>query len=218
MQADQSRRGFTITSLDELDRIPLEDSHWRPVRRTLGVTAFGINGYTANAGEEVIEPHDETSAGAGGHEELYAVVAGAAEFTADGERLEAPTGTLVRVDVGVHRSAIATQDETTVLVIGGAPGAALPVSPFEYWYAAQGPYSRGDYAGAIEVASDGLADYPEHPSLHYQLACYHSLAGDSDRAVEHLATAAAGNPEVLDWAADDADLNAIRAHPRFPAS
>ena len=210
---------WALARLDELERIPLEPSLWRPIRRALGVTAFGINAYTAaRAGDEVIEPHDETSAGAGGHEELYLVASGSAEFTIDGERVEAPPGTLIRIDPGVRREAAATSDETTVVVIGGAPGAALPASPFEHWYAAQGPFSRGDYEGAIAIASDGLADYPEHPSLRYQLACYSALAGDREAALEHLRVAVAGNPETAAWAADDADLDSIRDDPRFPPS
>ncbi len=33
---------------------------WKPVRKTLGLTAFGINAYTAaSAGDEVVEDHDE---------------------------------------------------------------------------------------------------------------------------------------------------------------
>ena len=212
-----AERRFQATRIDDLERIPLEANQWRPIRRALGVTGFGINAYTAaNAGDEVIEPHDETSAGAGGHEELYLVVSGAAEFEVDGESVEAPAGTMILVPVASRRVATATEPDTTVLVIGGVPG-SMPVSPFEYWYAAQGPYSRGDYEGAIEVASEGLAQYPEHPSLHYQLACYNALAGRTQKALEHLRIAEAGNPQVLEWADDDPDLDSIRDDPGYPA-
>jgi tetratricopeptide (TPR) repeat protein len=210
---------FTVTRIDDLERVPLEHAQWRPIRRALGVTGFGINAYTAaKAGEEVIEPHDETSAGAGGHEELYLIVSGAADFTIDGERVAAPAGSLILVGVATHRVAIATEDETTVLVIGGVPGSALPVSPFEYWYAAQTPYARGDYDEAIAIASEGLADYPEHPTLRYQLACYAALAGRSDEALEHFRIAARANPEVIEWAAGDEDLASIRDDPRFSSA
>jgi mannose-6-phosphate isomerase-like protein (cupin superfamily) len=209
-------RRFQVTRIDELERIPLEGKQWRPIRRALGVSGFGINAYTAaEAGDEVIEPHDETSAGAGGHEELYLVVSGTAEFTIEGERVEAPAGTVILIPVAAHRVATATEPETTVLVIGGVPG-SLPVSPFEYWYAAQAPYSRGDYDEAVAVASEGLTDYPEHPTLHYQLACYNALAGHRDEALEHLRTAEAGNPQVLEWANGDPDLDSIRDDPRYP--
>ena len=99
--------------------------HFRPVRRALGITAFGINGYTADAGERVIEEHDETGSGAGVHEELYLVIAGAATFELDGRETTAPAGTLVFVpDPKTRRGAIASEAGTTVVVIGGRPGAA----------------------------------------------------------------------------------------------
>jgi hypothetical protein len=58
--------------IDDLERIPLEDGIvYRPIRRPLGVTAFGANAYTADKpGEHVIEPHDETSPGSAKHAEL----------------------------------------------------------------------------------------------------------------------------------------------------
>jgi mannose-6-phosphate isomerase-like protein (cupin superfamily) len=209
-------RRFQVTRIDELERIPLEGKQWRPIRRALGVTGFGINAYTAaDAGDEVVEPHDETSAGAGGHEELYLVVSGAAEFEIDGERVDAPTGTMILIPVAAHRVATAAEAETTVLVIGGVAG-SMRASPFEYWYAAQGPYSHGEYEEAFRMAAEGLADYPEHPSLHYQLACYQALAGNRDEALEHLRIAEAGNPQVLEWADGDPDLDSIRDDPRYP--
>jgi hypothetical protein len=208
---------YRLSRVDDLERVPLEAGIWRPIRRTLGMTSVAINAYTgAKAGDEVIEPHDETSAGAGGHEELYLVVSGEAEFAIDGEVVAAPVGTMILIDVGTHRSATAKADETTVLVIGGPPGAALPVSPFEHWYAAESAYLAGDYDRAYEIAAAGLADYPEHPTLNYQLACYRALAGKSDEALRHFQIAAAANPEVTEWAADDEDLDSIRDLPGFP--
>ncbi len=182
---------YRLTRVDDLDRVPLEAGIWRPIRRTLGMTSVAINAYTgASAGDEVIEPHDETSAGAGGHEELYLVASGEAEFEIDGEAVPAPTGTMILIDVGTQRSATAKADETTVLVIGGPPGAALPVSPFEHWYAAEPAYLAGDYDRAYEIAAPGLADYPEHPTLNYQLACYRALAGKTEEALRHFQIAA----------------------------
>ncbi len=208
------RPPFAAVRLDELER----SGTWRPVRRRLDVTAVGINAYTADdPGDEVIEPHDETSAGAGRHEEVYVVLTGRADFTIAGERLDAPAGTLVRVDVGVPREAVAAEPRTTVLVVGGRPGSALPVSPFEHWYAAQPAYEAGDYRRAIEIASQGLADWPDHPTLRYQLACYEALAGEPDRALEHLRSAFGRDARLREWAEQDADLDSLRARPDYPA-
>jgi mannose-6-phosphate isomerase-like protein (cupin superfamily) len=218
LSPEQPAGGYAVTSVEALDRVDLGHSIWRSVRRPLGITALGVNAYSADkAGDGVIEPHDERSFGAGGHEELYVVMEGAARFTIDGETVDAPAGTLIRVDVGVHREAVATADATVVLVLGAEPGAAMPVSPFEYWYAAEEPYRRGDYEAAIAIASDGLADHADNPSLNYQLACYHALAGHSDQALDHLEVAVRGNRETATWAAADEDLDAIREDPRFPS-
>ena len=205
---------YSVLRLDDVERIPMADGVFRPVRRALGVTAFGVNAYTADeAGDPVIETHDETSAGAAGHEELYLVAAGEAEFEIDGERVGAPAGTMLLVAPGTMRGARAVAPATTVLVFGGAPGAGGPISPFEYWYAAEPYYRSGDYARAVEVASEGLAEHPDHPSLHYQLACYEALGGNREAAIEHLRIAYANNPATRDWAAGDEDLASIRDDP-----
>jgi hypothetical protein len=204
---------FSVLHLDEAERIQGHGFWWRPLRKTLGSTAFGINAYTADAGGEVIESHDETSAGSAGHEELYVVASGAATFTVDGEDVTAPAGTLLLVPPGTRRGAVATEPETTVLVIGGVPGAAGPRTPFEYWYEAEPHYRSGDYGRAVEIASQGLADWPEHPSLRYQLACYEALAGHHEAAVEHLKVAFEHNPDTREWAAGDDDLASVRDDP-----
>lgn len=207
----------TVIRLDEVDSISVAGVNWLPLRRALGATGFGIAAFTAGqAGEHLIEPHDETSGGAGGHEEVYVVIAGRARFTLGEEELAAPAGTLVRVPVGLHRSALAEEAATTVLAIGGVPGAALPPSAYEYWFLAEPAYRAGDYERAIEIASQGLADYPDHPSLRYQLACYCSLAGRGDEAMEHLGAAFAANPETRNWARGDSDLDPIRNRPDYP--
>ena len=202
---------YAVSHIDALERARLaEAGWWRPVRRTLGLTAVGANAYTADvAGAPLIEPHDELSPGAGGHEELYVVLTGAATFTVADETIEAPAGTLLRVGVGVPRSAVASAAATTVLVVGGRPQSAMPPSPFEYWYAAQPAYDAGDYERAIAIASEGLAYYAEHGGLNYQLACFHALAGDTDEAARHLRIAFEADPRTRAWAEDDHDLDGV---------
>jgi len=198
-----------VLNLAELARIRLADGmDYRPIRKAMGVSAFGINAYTADAGALVIEPHNELGDGSGKHEELYVVVTGEAEFELDGETVPAPVGTLVFVAPEQHRAARALAADTTVLVIGGKPGAAGPPSPFEYWYFAS---AAGDHAKAYEVAAEGLAAYPDNPNLQYNLACYAALAGKEDRALQHLQRAFELKPESREWAAEDSDLDSIRS-------
>jgi tetratricopeptide (TPR) repeat protein len=210
---------FRVAHLDDLDRIEVAGGQYRPIRRRLGVRAFGINAYTAaRAGDQVVEHHTEGAGGGSGRqEELYMVLSGHAEFTVAGETVDAPPGTMVFIpDVDAERSAVARADATTVLVIGGPADSPIPTSPFEYWFAAAAPYGEGDYDRAVEVASEGLAEWPESGQLNYQLACFHALAGRRERALEHLAIAFANEPKVAQWASDDADLDSIRDDPAFP--
>jgi hypothetical protein len=204
-----------VTHIDELERVKTGGAGlWRPIRRALGVTGFGVNAYTAEqAGEELIERHDERSFGAGGHEELYVVLTGRAAFEVGGEEIDAPAGTLVLVPPGEVRAATAAEPDTTVMIVGGRPGAALPVSPFEYWYAALPAYEAGDYARAIEIASEGLADHPQNPSLRYQLACFEALGGNRAAAIRHLRIAFDNNPATREWASGDEDLESVRDDP-----
>jgi tetratricopeptide (TPR) repeat protein len=210
---------FRVSHLEDLDRIEAAGVVYRPIRRPMGVRAFGINAYTAaRAGDEVIERHDEVSGGgAGRQEEVYLVLAGHAEFTVAGETVDAPEGTLVFIpDLTAERRAVAKADETTVVVVGGPADSPIPTSPFEYWFAAEPAYKAGDYDRAAEIASEGLAEWPQHGTLHYQLACYHALAGRREHALAHLATAVENEPRAAEWAAGDSDLDSIRDDPAFP--
>lgn len=206
-----------VVRLGELETVHAAGVNWQPVRRALGITAFGINAYTADRDECLIEEHDERSTGAGGHEELYLILRGQARFTVDGAEIEADPGTLVFVpETTARRSAIALADGTTALVVGGPAGSIKP-SPWEHVFAALPMAQDGDPAEAYATASTGLADHPDNPALHYNLACYASLAGETDRALAHLTRAFEGDPSTREWAATDADLDPIRSDPRFPA-
>jgi hypothetical protein len=209
--------GYRAVGLGELERVPLEDGEWRPIRRRLGVTAFGVNAYTAaGAGDPVIEKHDETGPGSGKHEELYLVATGAATFTIDGEQVEAPQHTLLLIEPDSVRAAVATEPETTILVFGGKPGAGMPPSPFEYWYSAIPAHEAGDHERAYEIVAEGLEQHPGHGTIHYVLGCQAALMGRREQALEHLRTAFANDPRTREWAKDDEDLAGLRNDPEFP--
>ncbi len=205
-----------VLHLDEIEGIPVFGTLvWKPVRKTLGVTAFGINAYTAaNAGDEVVEEHTEQQLG---HEEIYAVVSGHATFRVDGEKIDAPAGTLVYLDdVTQKRQAVANEPGTTVLAIGGVPG-KHDVSAWEYFFPALAPMRDGDYETARRLLEEGLVE-KDAPVLHYQLACVEALSGNRDRALDELTLAAGGSENLREHAQTDADLASIRDDPRFPTS
>jgi quercetin dioxygenase-like cupin family protein len=75
--------------------------HWRPLRRTLGIEAFGINAYTADkAGDDVVERHSEETLR---HEEIYVVLSGSGRMKLDDEVIELERLDAIRVAPGVMR-------------------------------------------------------------------------------------------------------------------
>jgi tetratricopeptide (TPR) repeat protein len=201
--------------LDEIEGVPVFGTLvWKPVRKTLGVTAFGINAYTAgNAGDEVVEEHTEEQLG---HEEIYVVLDGHAMFTVDGEAVDAPAGTLVYLDDPAQkRHAVAKEAGTTVLAIGGVPG-KHETSAWEYWFPALPLIRAGDYDAARRMLEEALRE-KEGPVMHYQLACLEALAGNRERALAELGIAIEGGERFREYAAADEDFASIRDDPRFPA-
>ena len=79
-----------IKHIEDIPQVPAGGVGYRLVRRELGIRAFGTNAFTADAGVQLIEEHDETGAGAGRHEELYVVIAGHARFSIDGVERTVP--------------------------------------------------------------------------------------------------------------------------------
>jgi AraC-like ligand binding domain len=183
-------RRFRTTTLDAIEEIDAVDGtlRWKPVRRTLGIGAFGVNAYVGDAGQLVIEEHDEvSSSGSGGHEELYLVVRGHATFTIDGEALDAPAGTLVFLpDPEARREATAEEDGTLLMAFGGDPDAPYAVSAWEHTFAAALPEHEGN------------------PQIHYALARHLARDGRLDDALAELRRAYDADPEqVARWARGD---------------
>jgi quercetin dioxygenase-like cupin family protein len=204
-----------VIHIEELESIPGPGSlTWRPVRRALGVRAFGCNAYTAaTAGDDVVEPHTEDPKLA--HQELYFVAAGRATFTIDGRSYDAPSGTYVFVpDPESHRHAVAAEAGTTVLSFGGPP--TFVPSAWEWTFLA-GPLMASDPGRAQAILSNGLDTHPGSPSLHYNIACVYARQGRSDQALESLRAAVQLLPETARWAKEDSDFESLREDPEFQA-
>jgi tetratricopeptide (TPR) repeat protein len=208
-----STQSFTSARLDE---IPLLDDGRVPmriVRHHLGIRAFGINAFVANeAGKPAINEHDEADSG---HEELYLVLSGHALFTVDGEEIDAPEGTLLRVEPAARRGAVAKVPETTILAVGAVPGQAYRASGWEVSSPAMAAFLVKDYAKAIEQLEPLVEQYPQYPALPYNLACAESLAGRTDHAIGYLRRALEADDSLRELARTDSDLDAIRDDPRF---
>ena len=201
--------GYEIASLTGVGSLPGPGTlRWTPIRKHFGITAFGVNAYTATeAGQDVVEEHDEARLG---HEELYVVVTGRATFVLDGEEHEVPAGSAVYLrDPKVNRFARAEEPGTTVLAIGGKPG-QHDVSAWEYFFSAYPKADTGDYEGALAELDAGLAQKPDHPPLLYHRACILARAGRHDEARGVLERALEGDPNLQKWADEDEDLAALR--------
>jgi hypothetical protein len=198
---------WKIARLDEIRGSDL------PIREHLGIHAFGFNIRTPEDGVLVNE-HDEASTG---QEELYVVLDGNVTFEIDGEAVEATRGTLLAVAPQSRRKATG---EGTVLVIGGKPGEAYQgVDWGDAW-----PFHRDSitayrdarYAEALQAVRRALEQIPDHPGLHYNYACFATLAGDTgDETFAHLHRAVDLRPRFRDDARRDDDLAALRNDPRF---
>lgn len=187
------------------------------VRRSLGITAFGIGAFRADKGSHVIPEHTETGFGSDGQEELYLVLEGAATFEIDGEQLEAPAGTLVFVqNPRARRAAIATTDGATVLAVGGTPGKAYDPPPPEA-EEAFAAYNTGDFGRAVERQLVALEQRPDHVLLLFNAACFEARLGRTDDALAHLERAIAVDDGIKELIRSDEDLDSLRDDPRFAA-
>ena len=98
-------------------------------------------------------------------------------------------------------------------MIGGKPGAAGPPSPFEYWYLAEPAYRAGEYDRAYEIAPRASSTTPTTRPLQYQLGCYAALAGRREDALRAPRARVRAQPGEgpREWAADDSDIDSVRA-------
>lgn len=208
---------YEVHRIDDLELVPIADAdiNWRPIRRPLGIRAFGINAYTANEGKHVVEEHSETQLE---HEEVYVVLTGRARFILGDDEVEVRAGAFVYVrDPQTKRGAIALEDGTTVLAVGGKPGEAYEPSAWESWFAAAPHRERGEYEQALAIIETDLKQRPDHPALLYETACYEALLGRRDDAVGHLRQAVEREPRFAESAIEDEDFVSLAGDPEFLA-
>jgi mannose-6-phosphate isomerase-like protein (cupin superfamily) len=203
---------FKVAAVDEIEAIDYrQETHMRPVREHLGITAFGTNAWTAaEAGDRLIPEHQEDE----GNEELYAVLRGRARFEIDGESVDAPAGTLVFVRPEGNRTAFAEEAGTTVLALGSTVGQPYHGGGWEVWAQFHPLYEAGEYETVIDSARETL-EASGYAAPLYNLACCEALAGRTDDAIGHLRAAIEKRPNLRDLAKEDSDLDALREEPGF---
>ncbi len=114
MSGPTKSAGYAVSSLGQMG----DGYGFRKIRRTVGVTAFGMNALVLPAGYETgIHYHDE-------QEETYFVHQGEVEFRfGDGTRHVLGPGGVVRVDASTHRGMRnAGEGDAIVVIAGGKDG------------------------------------------------------------------------------------------------
>ena len=205
---------YRIATVDELQDIAYrQDTHMRPVRHHLGITAFGTNAWTAaNVGDRLMPEHEEDE----GSEELYVVLQGRARFEIGDDTVDAPAGTLVFVAPETNRTAFAEEAGTTVLAVGSTVGKAYEAGGWEVWAEFHPAYEAGDYEAVISGARETL-EASGYATPLYNLACCEAMTGRTDDAIGHLRIAFERRPSLVNIAKEDTDLDPLRDEPEFRA-
>jgi quercetin dioxygenase-like cupin family protein len=206
--------GYEIVSLAELERYRSEshgDARLLPLRRRLGLRAFGANGWTAEVGKQVVPRHGEMS----GNEELYVVVSGRATFEVGDETHDAPAGTLVYVQSETVRQAVAEEPDTIVLAVGGTPGEAFVVHGWDDLVVAFAEAKAGRVEEGRAIMREVVARHPDNWQNTYNFACFEARFGEPDAAFEHLRAAVDASGDARTYARDDADLNGLHEDQRW---
>jgi tetratricopeptide (TPR) repeat protein len=152
-----------------------------------------------------------------------------AETPAPARRLlERALGELGQLPEEVRQGALASLIEGEALRAMGSWAAALEplgraalIDPkrMEAWLGLGWCYKRLDrLPDAIRSLKAGLAASPRQPMLLYNLACYHSLAGNVAAAIDHLTRAIAIDERFRDLTGTERDFDPIRTDPRFVAA
>jgi tetratricopeptide (TPR) repeat protein len=213
--------GDAVVHVDDVPELEDGRCPMRPVRHHLGITGFGVTAWTArNAGDRIVNEHREADTAedeADRDEELYVVVRGHAVFELDGERKDAPAGTLVFVRPGVNRTAFAEELGTTVVAVGGTPGKAYDPVGWELWAPIAPLYRAGEYAEVVARGREAIEAAPQYGLLFYNVACCESLTGQTAEALEHLRRAIERSGRFREYAKGDSDLDAICTEPEFEA-
>jgi uncharacterized cupin superfamily protein len=104
---------FTILQIDEVE----SSGNWLLARRSLGLTAFGMNIVDIAPGEQIPE-HDETERD---QQEVFVVVTGEPSIVIDGQAHELSAGCMARLDPHLTRTVVNTGKEPARVLIISAP-------------------------------------------------------------------------------------------------
>jgi tetratricopeptide (TPR) repeat protein len=116
-----------------------------------------------------------------------------------------------------QRSAVALEDGTTILVVGGRPGGVFQPRAWETNAEVIELFAENRIEEAREILRGAFEDYEDGESIEYNLACCEARLGNVDGAFGHLERSLTARPDLAELAQDDDDLSALRGDPRFAA-
>jgi len=215
---DRDNRSFRVLSILREESVPIQGGtlQWVPLRRRMGIRAFGTNAFrAAREGDTVIEDHVESP----GQEELYLVVSGRVKFVLGEEEFVAPAGTAVFVpQPDLRRRGDALEEDTVVLAVGGWPDQPYHTLPWEPIYLAQESMRQGDWAAAADTLEREAGEHRDTAILQFRLACCHARLGEHELALEELRRAIEINPSMRERAASEEHLASLRELVGWPAA
>jgi len=104
---------FTIVHIDDLET----SGSWRLARRSLDLTAFGMNVVDIAPGDSIPE-HDETERD---QQEVFFVLGGTPSIMIDGDAHELSAGSMARLDPHLTRTVVNSGSEPARVLIASAP-------------------------------------------------------------------------------------------------
>ena len=96
---------------------------FRPIRRALGLTAFGINQEEFPPNADGYPDHDHSE---DGQEEVFYVLDGSGTMVVDGEDVELKPGRYVWVEAESKRKILPGDEGLKLIAVGSPPGAYQP--------------------------------------------------------------------------------------------
>ena len=94
-----------------------------------------------------------------------------------------------------------------------------PILHLADWYGKKGQTTR--VVELYQAMTGPLTELDDSPdwqgTIHYNLACSYSLAGEKERAINELGKALEMNPALIEWSQQDPDFNLIREEVGYKA-
>lgn len=117
-----SMKDAKVQIISEIDSMEgFGGCRYHPIRKALGVEAFGISIIDIPSGNSEYPNHDHEKSG---QEEVYVALSGSGEIEIEGERFPLDENHIARVGAQTKRKVWPGKDGMRILVVGNTPGKA----------------------------------------------------------------------------------------------